>query len=79
LEVLYADHTRSNYFFDVRSPGEYGDGRLPHFRSAPGGQLVQETEQFAPAPGARIVQADSDGVRANLSAHWLRQMNHDVY
>jgi rhodanese-related sulfurtransferase len=40
---------------------------------------VQETEQFAPVRGARIVLADSDGVRANLSAHWLRQMNHEVY
>jgi rhodanese-related sulfurtransferase len=79
LAALYEDGTRSNYFFDVRSPVEYGDGRLPHFRSAPGGQLVQETEQFAPVRGARIVLADSDGVRANLTAHWLRQMNHEVY
>jgi predicted metal-dependent enzyme (double-stranded beta helix superfamily)/rhodanese-related sulfurtransferase len=79
LDALHADRTRSNYFFDVRSPGEYGDGRLPRFRSAPGGQLVQETEQFAPVRGARIVLADTDGVRANLTAHWLRQMNHEVY
>nr|WP_217363335.1 rhodanese-related sulfurtransferase [Duganella rivi] len=79
LAALHQDRTRSNYFFDVRSPGEYGDGRLPYFRSAPGGQLVQETEQFAPVRGARIVLADSDGVRANLTAHWLRQMNHEVY
>ncbi len=79
LAALHADRTRTNYFFDVRSPGEYGAGHLPHFRSAPGGQLVQETEQFAPVRGARIVLADSDGVRANLTAHWLRQMNNDVY
>ncbi len=79
LKALYEDRARTNDFFDVRSPGEYGDGHLPHFRSAPGGQLVQETEQFAPVRGARIVLADSDGVRANLTAHWLRQMNNDVY
>jgi rhodanese-related sulfurtransferase len=79
LNGLHADSTRSTYFFDVRSPAEFNDGRLPHFRSAPGGQLVQETEQFAPVRGARIVLADSDGVRANLTAHWLRQMNHEVY
>ena len=79
LDGLHADSSRSTYFFDVRSPEEFNDGRLPHFRSAPGGQLVQETEQFAPVRGARIVLADSDGVRANLSAHWLRQMNHEVY
>jgi rhodanese-related sulfurtransferase len=79
LAALHADASRTNYFFDVRSPAEYRDGRLPHFRSAPGGQLVQETEQFAPVRGARIVLVDSDAVRANLSAHWLRQMNHEVY
>jgi rhodanese-related sulfurtransferase len=79
LDALRADTTRTNYFFDVRSPGEFADGRLAGFRSAPGGQLVQETEQFAPVRGARIVLADSDGVRANLTAHWLRQMNHEVH
>jgi rhodanese-related sulfurtransferase len=79
LAAFRADVTRTSYFFDVRSPAEFNDGRLDGFRSAPGGQLVQETEQFAPVRGARIVLADSDGVRANLAAHWLRQMNHEVY
>lgn len=79
LAALQQDRARTNYLFDVRSPGEYGDGHLPQFRSAPGGQLVQETEQFAPVRGARIVLADSDGVRANLTAHWLRQLNNEVY
>jgi rhodanese-related sulfurtransferase len=79
LAALHADSTRTTYFFDIRSPAEFGAGRLRHFRSAPGGQLVQETEQFAPVRGARLVLADSDGVRANLTASWLRQMNHEVY
>ena len=79
LDRLRADATRTTYLFDVRGPAEFRDGRLPGFRSAPGGQLVQETEQFAPVRGARIVLADSDGVRANLTAHWLAQMNHEVY
>ena len=79
LAQLQADRERTSYFFDIRSPAEYNDGHLPLFRSAPGGQLVQETEQFAPVRGARIVLADSDGVRANLTAHWLKQMNNDVY
>ncbi|MET0267096.1 MAG: rhodanese-related sulfurtransferase [Duganella sp.] len=79
LAALADEPSRTVYLFDVRSPGEFADGRLPGFRSAPGGQLVQETEQFAPVRGARIVLADSDGVRANLTAHWLRQMNHEVY
>lgn len=79
LDQLRADRSRTLYLFDVRGPAEFRDGRLHGFRSAPGGQLVQETEQFAPVRGARIVLADSDGVRANLTAHWLAQMNHEVY
>jgi rhodanese-related sulfurtransferase len=78
LAELRADASRTTYYFDVRTPEEYADGSLPGFRSAPGGQLVQETEQFAPVRGARFVLADSDGVRANMTASWLRQMNHEV-
>jgi rhodanese-related sulfurtransferase len=79
LPALGADGSRTTYFFDVRSPAEFARGRLAAFRSAPGGQLVQETEQFAPVRGARFVLADSDGVRANMTASWLRQMNHEVH
>ncbi|QDF97039.1 sulfurtransferase [Azoarcus sp. DD4] len=70
---------RTSYFFDVRTPEEYEAGHLPGFRSVPGGQLVQETEMVAPVRGARIVLADSDGVRANMSASWLAQMGWEVY
>jgi rhodanese-related sulfurtransferase len=72
------DPTRTLYLFDVRAPDEYRSGHLPGFRSAPGGQLVQETDVFAPVRGSRIVLADHDGVRANMSASWLAQMGWDV-
>jgi rhodanese-related sulfurtransferase len=72
------DSTRTLYRFDVRTPEEYITGHLRGFRSAPGGQLVQETDVFAPVRGARIVLADDDGVRANMSASWLAQMGWDV-
>lgn len=71
--------TRTTYFFDVRTPEEYVLGHLPGFNSAPGGQLVQETEMMAPVRGARLVLADSDGVRANMSASWLAQMGWEVF
>jgi rhodanese-related sulfurtransferase len=70
---------RSTYFFDTRNPEEYVAGHLPGFRSTPGGQLVQETEMVAPVRGARLVLADTDGVRANMTASWLAQMAWDVY
>ncbi|WP_432239754.1 rhodanese homology domain-containing protein [Herbaspirillum robiniae] len=70
---------RTLYRFDVRTPEEYRAGHLPEFFSAPGGQLVQETEMNAPVRGARIVLADDDGVRADMTASWLAQMAWDVY
>ena len=65
---------RSLYVFDVRSPEEYEAGHLPGSRCAPGGQLVQETDDFAPVLGARVVLVDDDGVRATMTASWLNQM-----
>lgn len=70
---------RSSYFFDVRSLAEYEKGHLRGFFPIPGGQLVQETEMYAAVRGARIVLADDDGARANMSASWLAQMAWDVY
>jgi rhodanese-related sulfurtransferase len=70
---------RTIYRFDVRTPQEYAASHVPGFRSAPGGQLVQETDVFAPVRGARVILADSDGVRANMTASWLAQMNVEVY
>lgn len=70
---------RTLYRFDVRTPEEYEAGHLPGFASAPGGQLVQETDHQVPVRGARIVLADDDGVRASMSASWLAQMGWEVY
>jgi rhodanese-related sulfurtransferase len=78
LEALLANQDRTVYRFDVRDPDEYVRGHLCGFRSAPGGQLVQETDVFAPVRGAVIVVGDDDGVRANMTASWLAQMNWDV-
>jgi rhodanese-related sulfurtransferase len=74
LEAWSGDETRTLYRFDVRTPEEYAVGHPAGFRSAPGGQLVQETDVFAPVRGARLVLADDDGVRAHMSASWLAQM-----
>jgi rhodanese-related sulfurtransferase len=76
---LAQDRTRTLYRFDVRTPEEYAAGHLPGFRSAPGGQLVQETDHFAPVRGARILLFDPRGVRADMSASWLAQMGWEVY
>jgi len=79
LARLNEDSARTLYRFDVRTPEEYLAGHLPGFRSAPGGQLVQETDFFAPVRGARIVLSDNLGPRAAMTASWLSQMAWDVY
>jgi len=71
--------SRTLYRFDVRGPDAY-EAAHPHgFRSAAGGQLVQETDVFAPVRGARIVLWDPERVRADMTASWLAQMNWEVY
>ncbi|WP_288105855.1 rhodanese-like domain-containing protein [Limnobacter sp.] len=79
LQQWQGQQGRTTYAFDVRSVQEYESGHLPGFFSIPGGQLLQETEMYAPVRGARIVVVDDDGVRANMAASWLAQMAWDVY
>ncbi len=79
LAALATDRARSLYRFDVRDPAEYAAGHISGFRSAPGGQLVQETDFHAPVRGARIVLADDIGPRADMTASWLAQMGWEVY
>jgi rhodanese-related sulfurtransferase len=70
---------RTVYRYDVRTPQEYGAGHLPGFGNAQGGQLVQETDVYAPVRGARLVLVDGgDDARAPMTAHWLAQMGWDV-
>ena len=65
---------RTLYMFDVRTPEEYAAGHVPEALSAPGGQLVQETDHYMATWGARVVLVDNNGVRATMTASWLRQM-----
>ncbi len=79
LAALQRDETRTLYRFDARPPEDYARGHITGFRSAPGGQLVQETDMFAPVRGARIVLADDLGPRADMTASWLAQMGWDAF
>ncbi|WP_081773582.1 rhodanese-like domain-containing protein [Acetobacter papayae] len=74
LGDLVADTTRTLYRLDVRSPAEYEAGHLAGFRSAPGGQLIQATDEWVGVRHATLVLTDTDGVRAHMTAHWLRQL-----
>jgi rhodanese-related sulfurtransferase len=65
---------RTLYVLDVRTPEEYRADHLAGARSAPGGQLVQETDAHIATWNARIVLVDDNGVRATMTASWLKQM-----
>jgi rhodanese-related sulfurtransferase len=80
LESFRADTTRTLYVFDVRDPTDYAAGHFPGAVNAPGGQLVQATDQYAATLGARIVLIDDREVRAVMTASWLKQMGwRDVF
>ncbi len=68
------DQGRTTYLLDVRSPAEYLQGHLPEYVNAPGGQLVQATDEYVPVKNAYLVLADDVGVRATMTASWLIQM-----
>lgn len=71
---------RTLYRFDVRTRQEYEAGHLPGWRWAPGGQLVQATDEYLATRGARVVLHDTDGVRALTTAAWLAQLGaHEVF
>ncbi|MFL4999757.1 MAG: rhodanese-like domain-containing protein, partial [Xanthobacteraceae bacterium] len=66
--------------FDVRDPADYGSGHVDGAISAPGGQLVQATDQYVGTLGSRIVLVDEAEVRAVMTASWLKQMGmRDVF
>lgn len=64
----------------MRLPEEFAAGHLSGFRSAPGGQLIQATEEWIAVRHGTIVLTDDDGVRARMAGHWLRQLGwNEVY
>jgi rhodanese-related sulfurtransferase/predicted metal-dependent enzyme (double-stranded beta helix superfamily) len=74
LARFASERERSLYLLDVRSPEEYAASHLRGARSAPGGQLVQSTDEYVGTRNARLVLVDDDGVRARMTASWLMQM-----
>ncbi len=74
IAAWQADTDRTTVLLDVRTPEEYEAGHLPGSVSAPGGQLVQATDEYIATRNARLVLVDDTGVRSTMTASWLRQM-----
>jgi rhodanese-related sulfurtransferase len=78
-QLIEESEDRTLYLLDVRDPEEYDLDHPVGFTNAPGGQLVQATDEWVGVRGARIVLYDTDGVRARMTASWLVQLGWEVY
>jgi rhodanese-related sulfurtransferase len=75
-----ADGARTLYLLDVRSREEFEAGHIAGSRHAPGGQLVQASDEYVAVRNARVVLIDPERVRAVMTASWLNQMGwEEVY
>jgi rhodanese-related sulfurtransferase len=78
VQAWLAEPNRTTYVLDVRTPEEFEAGSLSGAVHAPGGQLIQATDQWVGVRNARIVLVDSENVRAPVVAAWLKQLGCDV-
>ena len=74
------DASRTLYLLDVRTREEFERSHVAGSRHAPGGQLVQASDEYVAVRNARVVLIDPERVRAVMTASWLEQMGwNDVY
>jgi len=74
------DSDRTTFLCDIRTPEEFKAGSIPGAVHAPGGQLIQATDQWVGVRNARIVLIDGgEMVRAPVVASWLKQLGCDAY
>jgi rhodanese-related sulfurtransferase len=79
VKTWAADANRSVFLCDVRSPEEFSAGSLPGAQSTPGGQLQQAVDQYVGVRNGTLVLFDNDGIRAAVTASWLRQQGWRAY
>lgn len=70
------DNTRTTYVLDVRSAEEFAAGTLTGARHAPGGQLLQATDQSIAVRHSRVLLLDDEAVRAPVVASWLWRLGY---
>jgi len=76
-KLQQAANEQTLYILDVRTKEEFLSGHIKGSFHAPGGQLVQATDEYVAVRNAAIVLVDDRGVRALMTGSWLRQMGWD--
>jgi rhodanese-related sulfurtransferase len=77
VRAWQADPARTLYLLDVRTREEFERSHVAGARHAPGGQLVQASDEYVAVRNARVVLVDPERVRAVMTASWLNQMGWD--
>ena len=80
VKTWLAQDNRTTYLCDIRTPEEYAqDKLLTAIQHTPGGQLIQATDEYIGVRKSRLVLLDFDGIRAPVTASWLKQQGWEVY
>jgi rhodanese-related sulfurtransferase len=80
VQKWLCDSDRTTYLCDVRTLEEFEAGSIPGSVHAPGGQLIQATDQWVGVRNARIVLIDGgENIRAPVVASWLKQLGFDSW
>jgi rhodanese-related sulfurtransferase len=72
------DPLRTTYVLDIRTAEEFAVATLPGARHAPGGQLIQATDQYVGVRNSRLILVDNEAVRAPVVASWMHQLGFEV-
>ncbi|KQP13614.1 rhodanese-like domain-containing protein [Pseudorhodoferax sp. Leaf267] len=72
------DAARTVHVLDVRSDEEFAAGTLAGARHAPGGQLLQATDQTIGVRNGRVLLLDGEAVRAPVVAAWLARLGYET-
>lgn len=73
-KIIQTGNRGNLYLLDVRTGEEFQAGHLSQSKHAPGGQLVQATDDFVAVKNAPLLLVDDNEIRATITASWLQQM-----
>jgi rhodanese-related sulfurtransferase len=72
------DQAHTTYLLDIRTVEEFAAGHALGAIHAPGGQLVQATDQWIGVRNGRVILLDDSVIRATATAIWLQAMGWSV-